>query len=448
MSIATANLNVLAQSVRDRAQVLREAGRIGGGMALVMDEPQAVRDALQALGGTSQIVYRRWLDMNADGNGDEHRLWQIVSPQTWLDMVRFDSGPRVIYQCHNEPMVDASTVASFVGWHVQLLKMPSRPPLAVGTFAVGNPREELIADGHFDAMLRALRSTDALLLHEYFLDEAKGASEYPWLCGRLAWWLARLRATGSACRTVIVGEYGRDRGGGLHDGWRGQGWSAEQYAQKLIRGMEQVYAPLAAEYGVRIHNLVFCAGAGGRREWASFDVENEPAVYDALATWNRRAVMATNRPTPIAPVAIIPRPTGAGRPGKLTRVPADQPGPRLIRQQPDKDASVMGRARLNQRLTWWPDEQRDGWVYVDDGLGAQGWMLLAPGVEIGEVPAMVAPPPAPPVLQLNADDLAALVQTEAAVARIYKQIADLNEQLSVAALQRQQVYERARARSA
>ena len=108
----------------------------------------------------------------------------------------------------------------------------------------------------------------------------------------------------------------------------------------------------------------------------------------------------------------------------------------------------MGRVRLNQRVTWWPDEQRDGWAYVSDNLGAEGWMLLAPGVEISDAPAMVAPPPATPALELNGDDLAALLQAEAAVARIHKQIADLNEQLAVAALQRQHVYERARSRSA
>lgn len=447
MSIATANLNVLAQSVRNRAQVLREAGRIGGGMALVMDEPQAVRETLQALGGTAQVVYRRWLDMNADGQGDDHRLWQIMTPRTWLDIVRFDSGPRVLYQCHNEPMIDASTVASFVGWHIELLKMPSRPPLAVGTFAVGNPHETLVDGGHFDGMLRALRSTDALLLHEYFLDEAKGAGEYPWLCGRVERWLARLRATGSACRTVIIGEYGRDRGGGRHDGWRGQGWSAAQYADKLVRGLEGLYAPLAAEYNTRIHALVFCAGVGGGGEWASFDVENEPAVFDALAAWNRRAVMTTNRPTPATPVITAPRPTGSGRNGRLQALPADQPGPRLVREQPTQAAPVVGRIALDQRFTWWPDQARDGWVYVDNNVGVSGWVLLAPGVEIVDVPP-IGVSPRPTAAALTADDLQALAQAESAIERLHRQIADLNAQLAALAAQKQQVYERARSRAA
>jgi hypothetical protein len=266
------SLNCLGGTLANREALQIELRTLGGG--LVMDDlPLA-----QAVGA----VYRVY-------NANDSQWWQMVSPYAWAQSHSAFGGLTI--QVHNEPVVTPENVASFVGWHVELLKVAAYP-LAVGGFAVGNPDIHLIENGAFDPLLKALRPQDSLLLHEYFRD--RPMTDSPWLCGRVSFWLERMKRVGCVCKHVVIGEYGRDVGGGREDGWRGTGWSAEDYAARLMEGLAQIYAPLAAAYGVTIDADVFCAGSGYNNDWQSFNVEGERALYTALETWNAKERLVTD----------------------------------------------------------------------------------------------------------------------------------------------------------
>lgn len=335
MDSATIGFNALSHYVADRARLLRDVGSIGGLGALVMDDPTLAHQVRSTLGSNSLVVHRRY-------QPDDHELYKRYTPSAWLDSIAPTALGGLLIQCHNEPRIEAHSVDAFVNWNVEVLRLAHQRGirLAVGTFGVGNPHESLVESGKFDRLLMALGKSDALMLHEYFQDRPTAPSEYGWLCGRVEYWLERMKALGCQCRTVIIGEYGRDIGGGVNDGWRGTGWSAEEYAKRFIEGMERIYKPLAAQYDVDISVNMFCAGGGAGGRWQSFNVEQVEAIYKAMEAWNQAQAVAP------------PHVWGDVQKGTITRTNATYAN---VRAEPSLNSAVVGSVKAGTRLTYHPN---------------------------------------------------------------------------------------------
>jgi hypothetical protein len=361
MSIATIGLNVRTQFVRNMTGLKSDIRRIGGGV-LSMDGA-----AGDLFAETSVVrVFRRWHERDKE-------LHTFMSPEQWVQSCSIGFPYDTYHQCHNEPYITSQNVDAFVDWNVRMLNLPSRARQAVGTFAVGNPHESLVKDGRFDRMLQALRADDALMLHEYFRTDS--VPEAPWWTGRIIYWLERMKLLNTRCKTIIIGEYGRDFGGGAHDGWRSQGWSAQQYADKLIAGMRGIYALYAKQYGVRIHAMVYAVGqAGAHDQWASFDVEGEGVIYDAMAEWNK-AQMTIQPQTPPD--------LGAQRTGIVTRVAASYVN---VREQASASSRAIGQLLAGTPIVYRnaiPGADGKQWRKIDapfDGYAADWLMTITQDV--------------------------------------------------------------------
>jgi len=280
---ATINYNILGGTYGVDACL--DALHVGGN-ALVMDDINLALQIKEA-NPKAVVVHRSY-------HQDDSQWFQKISPQEWVNNLWNFANYGIVVQCHNEPVVTEANVDAFVKWNVDMLKRAHTAGMAVavGGFAVGNPDTRLVSSGAFDAMLKELKATDALNLHEYFIERPTSPEEKGWLCGRLEVWVKRMALLHTACRTIVVGEYGRDVGGGLNDGWRSQGWSSQDYATRLIQGMREIYAPLAQKYSFKIAVNIFCAGRGYGDRWKSFNVEGELDIYKALKKWNEEQAVA------------------------------------------------------------------------------------------------------------------------------------------------------------
>lgn len=274
---AHTRLNALVQTLDQRAATLDTMIALGGG--LCMDNPAYAQDL--KLHSKGVVTHRRYL-----AHDDE--LYIRWTPDAWLNVVASDGANGVLIQAGNEPVIDGANVTAFVSWNVRVLALARARgvSLAVGAFSVGNPRETLIASGAFDKLLLALTDKDALILHEYFINHPADPAEKGYLCGRVEWWLERMQFLHSACKTVVIGEYGRDLGGGQNDGWRGQGWSIEDFSSRCMDGIEHIYQPLSERYDVNIFVETFCAGHGFGNRWQSWNVEGEAVLTNTYRTWN------------------------------------------------------------------------------------------------------------------------------------------------------------------
>lgn len=367
MSKATINLNVLSQYVTDRATLLNKIGVINGNTALIMDDPNFARQVKTKLGTNSIVIHRRYQPTDAE-------LFMRHTPQAWIDLVANDAQGGLMLQCHNEPHITSGNIQAFVNWNVQALKIAHQRGirLSVGTFGVGNPHEDLVNGGAFDPMLRELYATDSLMVHEYFRDHPTSAYDRYWHTGRVEHWLKRLQALNSPCKTIIIGEYGRDRvesgaGGGLRDGWRDTGWSAQDYANRLIDGVRDIYAPLAKQYGVNIYVTVFCAGSGAGGGWQSFNVEQVEEIYQAMTQWNESQNTVIPNPS-------VPKPENAGE-GIQATLGATSGGLR-IRRAPNLKGEEITQLGVNTPLTYYEGGtvRADGytWNWIESGTFA-GW---------------------------------------------------------------------------
>lgn len=413
---AQINLNGLGNTFANRNLLIDEAITIGG-CGLTMDDLYFAQ-TLQARGGKEAvIVHRHYLDLDNNGDGDEDELYKRIAPDAWLNIVQAEGANGVLLQYHNEPVITASTVDDFVANNVALIKAAHARKLhvAVGAFSVANPAEKLITSGAFDPMLLALDADDALLLHEYFIKRPTDESEHGFLCGRVEWWLERMVLLKCRCRTVVIGEYGRDLGGGQHDGWRdqkdekGNPWTPEHYAALLLEGMDEIYLPLAKQYGFRILVDVFCAGSGYGR-WTSYNVEGEQKIYQPLTRWNKEHPMTQN--------VNVPAPTSGGVDGKLSKLPGNFVN---LRDQPYASAHDVGDLHLNDVVVYYPDAPSDGWIYVQPFNGTPGWVSLQAGA-VAFTPTASTPAPAPQGMSLTAQQYADLQTASATITRVLSEV--------------------------
>lgn len=388
---AHARLNALVATLDRRGATLDTMIALGGGLA--MDDNAFAQDL--KLHGKGVVTHRHYFDF-------DHELYLKRTVEDWLNIVAAEGANGVLIQCHNEPVINAGKVALFVDWNRRALEAAHARGvnLAVGAFSVGNPAEKLITSGAFDPMLRAMAAKDALVVHEYFMDHPTAPSEHGFLCGRLEWWLERMKIVGCQCRTIIVGEYGRDLGGGLKDGWRDQSWGIEDYTRRCMEGIEQIYQPLSIEYHVNIFVETYCAGHGYGNRWQSWNVEGETFLTNAYNAWNRSHPMTT----PTTPtVEVDPAPTSGGIKGSITKMPSTFVN---VRVQPNVLSSDAGDLAKGEEVTYFPERQ--GWVYIQRTAPlSSGWVSLQAGaVEFTPTPPVIVVPPPPPGVTISAADQA------------------------------------------
>lgn len=276
------SLNCINQTLEQRGRLIDDLVQIGGG-ALMTDEPGDAVALRSRLPVDRAVVYRAYRE------DDKELFINGTDPVRWLQGFQV---PGVFVQAMNEPGVTPENVGQFVKWNLDVINEAKRTGrrVTVGTFAVGNPHESLIQNGAFDALIRALDWDRVLMLHEYFHDNA--TREFPWLVGRMDFWLERAREIGHPIRRIIIGECGRDVGGGRSDGWRDTGWSVDAYVDRL-RDMMLLYDALAYEHRVQIEAMIFCAGRGYGDRWQSFNVEGMDEVYKFCREHNQAAVTRT-----------------------------------------------------------------------------------------------------------------------------------------------------------
>ncbi len=266
----TLDLNVLSQTVHDRGALLQQMARSGGAAAVIMDDP-AFAEALSRAAPLRVVIHRRF-------RGDEDRLHRTLTPARFLDSVAGDGSAGVFRQCLNEPQT-YDDVRPLVAWTVAVMEQAAARNLrlTVLNLAAGHPPLPTLANGAFDDLLRAFARwpQHVLGLHEYF--RADPARE-PDQVGRYRFWIARAQALGLPAPAIVITEAGRDVGGG-HDGWRAAGWSPQDYAARL-----RAQAAMYRADGVPM--CVFCAGTGFDQRWATFDIQRERAVLDAMTNYN------------------------------------------------------------------------------------------------------------------------------------------------------------------
>lgn len=246
----------------------------------------------------AHVIYRHMPD------GDNLFL-QAPDARAWYAGARRACGHdnRIIIQAGNEPDGDMSELAS---WTCAVLDAAEADGGTVGVLAFGTCHPATTDwRGPLLPVLRKLAgSRHYLLLHEYFLFHGEAAD----CIGGFRNAYAACDAAGIARPQVIVGEYGFDL-----PGWkasqRERGLRDEDYAAKLVRGWNEVYAPAGVKAA--------CVYAWGKGDiWRDFDVSDAGAFLTAL----KASKLA--EPAAIPPVEPQPEPTPAPEP-----TPEPEPSP-------------------------------------------------------------------------------------------------------------------------
>jgi hypothetical protein len=265
--LTTIGVNVLAQTVHDRARMYAWLAASKPGLCIVCDETDvATRVKMSAPGA---IVAHRWI-YDGDSNPATN------TPPQWATRFLPALPAGVIGYALNEPAGDWRQIAKWCA-DVMSIAAAYNKPVVVANFAVGNPPADVIAAGDLDALLLAFNDFPLhyLGVHEYFVSNPTGEPDH---IGR--WQLLADRAALIGARGVrfLVTESGRDFRGGSGDGWQSV-FSPEEYAVKLAQQAEQYEA-------AGIPMAVFCYGEGGSGAWKSFDIQDAPPVLSAITAYN------------------------------------------------------------------------------------------------------------------------------------------------------------------
>lgn len=263
------SLNVLGMPTPDIPALLAWVAQAKPPLLLVMDEIDIGR-RVQMVSPRTEIVFRRY-------RPDDHELSAKLKPADFLASIT-DVPANWIVQAGNEPGGDQALLTT---WTAALIRQATAigRRLAVGNWSVGNPDTDAVADGKYDLILQALAGGGRHYLgtHEYFFDKP---IEEVYFVGRYKAFLRRAGVLGIQRPAIAVLEHGRDLGGG-HDGWRAQGWTEAQYADRL-EAAQTVYA------ADNVCACVFSYGPGFSDRWQTYNVEGANTLLDRMAAMNDR----------------------------------------------------------------------------------------------------------------------------------------------------------------
>lgn len=249
-------------------------------------------------------------------NKDDAEWHQKKTPAQWVEMMAsvFEHGP-IYLQCLNEPngYVDMKPLAT---WLIEVMRIvPTHVTLVVGNFAVGHPDKLRVVGGEFDELLKAVsQSRHWLGLHEYFKTDPLVQPDRNYQVGRFAMFderLERLRQFDGVQYPqlkIVATEFGRDVGGGRGrngDGWKGTGWSADEYANKLINAAQDIYTKRTPPIPVCVFSLGggFSLGDDGQ-EWESFAIDD--TILGRMETANNNINAPTGSLPPTKPPGCLP----------------------------------------------------------------------------------------------------------------------------------------------
>lgn len=371
-------------------------------------------------------------------NKDDAEWHQKVTPAEWVRMMGsvFESG-QIYLQCLNEPngYVDMKPLAT---WLIEVMRIvPSHVTLVVSNFAVGHPDKLRVVGGEFDELLKAVaQSRHWLGVHEYFKDDPLVQPDRNYHIGRWTMFderLERLRLFDNVKYPqikIVVTEFGRDVGGGRGrngDGWKSAGWSADEYASKLINAAQDIYTKRTPP----IPLCVFCLGGGfslgdDGQEWESFAIDDTILGRMETANNNINAPTGTLPPTKpgCSPVAWVVRKIKTAAAGAFFRKQAST--------EADKWFAMAGNVILSV------DYNPEGDVLE----GARTWRNFRINDNVGYLRDDAADfvkepaPPAPPAPPPNANVVFTIAELHAiasSLTAIYEQIGVLRDVLNAAA---------------
>lgn len=358
--------NTLGWTPFDPNALLTWVERHRPSMLLMMDDLSLAKEVERR--GT-RVVFRRY-------RADDHEFHSIqsngrykVTPAEFLQSVA-DVPKSMIVQALNEPGGDQAALTDWTEEACAKAREQGRT-LAVPNFSVGNPHEEAIRNGKYDPMLRAvIQYGHYFSVHEYFWDWPL-YTDFPFHIGRYREWRARARVLRLSAPNILLTETGKDfgigqgGGGGYEDGWlgRGVGWSPQDYITRL----EQLNAILNEDH---VTGFVFGYGRGAWDEalkvfrWDKFNIANHNEVMEAIGKMSS-SVVITPPKDGLVPVD-----------GYLAQLP---PGYtyRYLRAKPLITSEQTGVITLNEPVTYYPDDVREGWMFMRsrETPTEVGWMF-------------------------------------------------------------------------
>lgn len=394
--MATISLNVLAQFVRDRNRLLAVIQALQPRALLIMDDVALAGELARAMPRCA-VIHRAWHRDDAEF----HRKW---TPGQFIEAYCAGVPEGVIVQALNEPS-GYGDLRQLAAWcaNVMALSAQRGVRVAVPNFAVGHPDEHRIPE--LDVLLKAFDAYPQHLLavHEYA--QVSMTAEVPFHIGRYRALLARCRQLGLKPPRVVVTEFGRDIGGGANDGWRGAGFSQEQYAAFLTSGMNAVYA------NDGVDTCIFAYGAGANGHWQSFNVEGADALMGSLVEFNRANLMPTDYGQMYDATV-----TGAYSAGSVVRSAPAATGAELTRLFAGDSIRISTNFEANGGYNWHKvvKDGVEGYAADTDALAWERVPEADPDAPLPDVPDGLFSP------FLSADEVRQLIALHTALAAGYR----------------------------
>jgi hypothetical protein len=284
-------------SLQDKAAALRYVHLLNPAAVIVSDDFSLALTLRTSL-PDSIIVYRHYHER-------DHEYHMFMSPEDFIASHAKFAQPGIVIQALNEPDGYANTEALRV-WCIRVMQLATERGmrLLLPNFGVGHPADDV---NEWAALLQAYAQYGGHYFgfHEY---GRVTPSKEPNLVRRLLKMVLLARTLGVRLR-IIVGEIGRDIGGGLNDGWRSV-MNESQYSTFLADQIAQ-YADLPEVLAA----VPFALGQGGEvrlpngqiaRKWQSFNLEGAITVQQYTVTHNAAESIIKDWGTPEKRVVGIP----------------------------------------------------------------------------------------------------------------------------------------------
>lgn len=343
------SINILAQFLQNRADLLSHLTQLKPNAVVVMDEMGLAVEIKTRL--PQCIVVHR---SHHPDDAEFHMKW---TPTQFANVYLSAVPAGIVVQVLNEPF-GYGNLPALAAWCATVMAIAAGRGIqvCVPNFGVGNPTETPGAD--LDGLWEAFRQFPQhyLGLHEYFQNEP---ADEPYRTGRFRNILRRFDQLRIPHPKIIISEAGHDIGGGPNDGWRAV-FDEVSYAARLER-QASIYKDTSV-----VAMCIFCAGRGGGGMWQSFDVETAGTVKQRMVDYNRNNPMSNSTPTP-------PLDYGTRQPaGTITLVNASVVN---IRNLPTTQGStVLGQFKGSEVVpfydtpqnNWWQVEISGRMAYVSD----------------------------------------------------------------------------------